>query len=89
MTQYVIISKDGLEAETTLEAAQDVWVPVMGWEIISEPTTYLTRDPFPPETASSTESSTAGDEAPAEDADGMRAPGESNQEPEGAPDEAV
>jgi len=79
MTQYVIIKKDDLESETTLEAAENVWVPVMGWEIVGEPTEGPTRDPWASVVAAEAEATAA-----AAPADEVQAPGESKQEP-GAP----
>lgn len=76
MTQYVVIEKDGQEFEVVKEAADDAWLP-KGWTVKGEPTSYRTRDPFPPE------SSTAAGTAEAED--GMRTPAESKQEPEAGP----
>jgi len=68
MTQWVVIKKDDLESEVVLESAELVWVPVMGWEIVGEPTNAPTRDPFEYASAEqSTEESTAED-TPAESA---------------------
>jgi hypothetical protein len=78
MTQYVVIEKDGVEAEVVKEAADDVWVPVMGWTIKGEPTDAPTRDPFAPAAqAESTAQSTAGGTSPKAE-DGVQAPAESS-----------
>jgi len=65
MTQYVVIEKDGIQAEVLKEAADDVWVPVMGWSIVGEPTDAPTKDPWAP--AESAESAPE-EAAPAEPA---------------------